>query len=330
MIAPHSSNLPRYVVFGEALTDLILQADGRWLAVPGGSCWNVARVAARLGVQTGFAGAVSQDLFGDELAERSGAAGLDPRFLQRAAASPLLAIVASSNPPHYFFVGDSSADLRFAAEALPAGWREAVEIVHFGGISLAREPLASHLLHMAAEVRSAGKKIAFDPNFRDLMRQPGYQPIFRTLAAIADYIKVSEEDLSGLFPASNAIAALEQLRQLAPNAEILLTRGSAGMTLLCVDGVIEQEAFPVEPVDTVGCGDAAMGAWMASLMLRPGLGRAAHLRLAAATAALTATHAGPYAPSFAEVAAWLGQRGSPLLEGQTPRDLQDALPRFEK
>ena len=76
--------LPRFVVFGEALTDLIRQDDGeRWLARPGGSPWNLARVAARLGVETGFAGAVSRDVFGEEILKRSREAGVDLRFLQQ-------------------------------------------------------------------------------------------------------------------------------------------------------------------------------------------------------------------------------------------------------
>ena len=57
----------RYVVFGEALTDFIREEADHWRSVAGGSCWNVARVGARLGIATGFAGAVSSDLFGNEI-----------------------------------------------------------------------------------------------------------------------------------------------------------------------------------------------------------------------------------------------------------------------
>ena len=91
--------LPRYVVFGEALTDMIRQDDGTWRSLPGGSCWNVARVGARLGLHTGYAGAVSMDAFGDEIAAASGAAGLDARFLQRVDAPPFIAMVTSRHPP---------------------------------------------------------------------------------------------------------------------------------------------------------------------------------------------------------------------------------------
>jgi hypothetical protein len=148
------ASLPPVVVFGEALTDLIRQDDGRhWLARPGGAPWNVARVVARLGVPAAFAGAVGRDVFGDELAAQSAEAGLDLRFLQRSDHAPLLAVVPSTEPPRYFFIGDDSADLHFDPRALPAGWREAARVVHFGSISLARVPLAGRLVAEAERCR---------------------------------------------------------------------------------------------------------------------------------------------------------------------------------
>jgi hypothetical protein len=94
--------LPNYLVFGEALTDFILQDDGRWQDYPGGSCWNVARVAARLGAHAAFAGAVSQDRFGDALWQGAETAGLDMRYTQQLPYPPLLAMVPSTRPPQYF------------------------------------------------------------------------------------------------------------------------------------------------------------------------------------------------------------------------------------
>lgn len=296
-----STPLPRFVAFGEALTDFILKGHRSWLSVPGGSCWNVARVASRLGVPTGFAGAVSRDLFGDDLEREGSNAGLDRRFLQRVEAPPLLAMVPSKDPPRYFFVGENSADLLFDPGSLPTGWREAVEVVHFGGISLAREPLASRLVDEARAASAAGKKVAFDPNFRSPMRAAGYRAIFCSLVGLAQYIKASEEDLAELFPAVPVDAGLAELRHMAPRASILLTRGGAGMTLLCGSERFDAPAYAVEVVDTVGCGDAAMGAWIASLLLNPERGPLGHVRLAAATAACAAERAGPYAPSAAEV-----------------------------
>ncbi|MFZ6775140.1 PfkB family carbohydrate kinase, partial [Undibacterium sp. SXout7W] len=99
---------PIFVAAGEALTDMIVQDPARqhWLSQVGGSTWNVARVMARLGVPSAFAGAVSRDVFGDALAQATEVAGLDMRFLQRYAKSPLLAIVHELHPPTYYFIGD--------------------------------------------------------------------------------------------------------------------------------------------------------------------------------------------------------------------------------
>lgn len=295
--------LPRLVVFGEALTDFLHQGNGQWLARPGGACWNVARMAARLGVPTGYAGAISNDVFGDVLFADSQAAGLDLRFLQRVDRSPLLAMVTSTQPPHYFFVGDDSADLHFDAQALPAGWQATVEVAHFGCISLAREPLGSRLVALAETLAAQGTRITFDPNWRVTMEAPHYAPLLLRMAAIASVIKVSDEDLRQLFPGE--ADPLTALRALAPRADILLTLGTAGMEWLRGDARIVQPAFLVPVADTVGCGDAAMGGWLASLLRSPDAPVQTHLRLAAAAAALTASRAGAYAGTQEEVDALL-------------------------
>ena len=111
--------LPQFVSVGEALTDLLRVGPNEWRSVPGGAPWNVAQVMAGFGVPSAFAGAISQDCFGDELWRTSVDVGLDTRFIQRYPKSPLLAIVHELSPPAYFFVGDDSADLYFDEDALP-------------------------------------------------------------------------------------------------------------------------------------------------------------------------------------------------------------------
>jgi fructokinase len=292
---------PQLAVFGEALTDFIRQDDGLWKAVAGGSPWNIARVASRLGVLTGFGGAISKDVFGTEIWTLSKEAGLDDRFLQQVEKLPLLAMVPSKNPPQYFFIGNDSADLAFEPNTLPYGWLEAVQIVHFGSLGLARQPLAERLIALARRAHDAGKTIAFDPNYRSPMAAPEYRETLRQLTSIADYIKLSEEDIQGLFPETGRDAAVSQLRAWAPDAAILITDGAAGMTLLTPQGSYFQPAFPVTVVDTVGCGDASMGGWLTSLLTRPQQPAEEHLRYAAACAAVCCGHAGAYAPTADEV-----------------------------
>ncbi|BCG04291.1 fructokinase (plasmid) [Paraburkholderia sp. PGU19] len=303
-----TTNLPKLIVFGEALTDFIREDNQCWRSAPGGSCWNVARVGARLGVPTGFAGTVSDDTFGDELMQHSAQAGLDMRFTRQVERAPFLAMVVSKHPPQYFFIGENSADLAFNTKALPTGWLGASEIVHFGSLSLVRQPLAAHLLEIAQAAHAAGKRISFDPNYRDLMAGPAYRSTLRCMAELASYIKVSDEDLRGLFPELDEASALAQLRAWAPTAAILVTRGAAGMQLFMAQEVLFQPACAAQVVDTVGCGDACVGGWIASLLTRPDAAPASHLQFSAACAAVACAQQGAYAPTPDEVAARLGSQ----------------------
>ncbi len=297
--------LPRLVVFGEALTDFVRTGEHHWQSAAGGACWNVARVAATLGVDTGWGGAVSDDFFGQELVEKSRAARLDMRFLQQVDRAPLIAMVYQSTPPRYFFLGENSADLAFDENRLPDGWQSACEIAHFGCISLVRQPLGEKLVGIAGQLKRLGKKISFDPNYRQLMG-PDYPALFEHMLSLSDIVKASDEDLSGIYPQLSTTAALARVRAIAPEALILFTRGAQGIVLHTPDASIEQAAFKVHVADTVGAGDACIGGFLASLLTQTELPLAQHVRFAAATAAAACMKDGAHAPALMEVAQLMG------------------------
>lgn len=290
--------LPTVVVFGEALTDLVQTTPGRWQGYPGGAPWNVARAMSRLGVPTAFAGSISTDSLGDELYRQSEAAGLDLRYLQRVDADPLVAIVPSSHPPRYFFAGE--ADLHFDVRLLPSGWLAAARLCHFSCISLARQPLGDRLVEVAKEAKRHGKLISYDPNWRNLMDARYREVTFPAMVALADIIKLSDEDLRQIYPGLSEEQALQQLREMNAAAQILFTRGAQGMVLFTLEGKVEQEAIAVEVADTVGAGDASMAGWLASSLLGIEAPQA-RLAFSAACASVSCANAGAYAPSREEV-----------------------------
>lgn len=297
-----SPDFPVFVAAGEALTDMIVAADDqqgatRWTSITGGSTWNVARAMAALGTPSAFAGAISRDVFGEQLWQASLDAGLDPRFVQRLDKSPLLAIVHRLDPPSYFFVGDDSADLHFDAALLPPGWDEACRWAHFGGISLARQPLAGKLVALAEALKARGVRISYDPNFRAIMDE-GYDATLARMTALADVVKVSEEDLAGLLRTADLDAAFARLRAWNPDACYLYTKGAQGASLHWKDAAWEVAAPAITPVDTVGAGDASIAALAWSMLHAPQRDGLAHLRFAVAAGAAACLAAGATPPAL--------------------------------
>ena len=294
---------PTFIAAGEALTDMIVQdgAQQHWLSQVGGSTWNVARAMAKLNEPTAFAGAISRDVFGDALWQASEAAHLDLRFLQRLDRSPLLAIVHRTDPPAYFFVGDDSADLHFDAAQLPPGWQAHCRWAHFGGISLARQPLAGKLVALAEELKLAGVRISYDPNYRLLMDER-YDSTLRRMTELADVVKVSEEDLAGLFRTDDVAQAFATLRGWNPDATYLFTKGGDGASLHIGDTAWSLPAMKVAVVDTVGAGDASIAALAWSMLHRPDVAPLEHLRFCTAAGAAACLAQGATPPSLADIA----------------------------
>jgi fructokinase len=303
------ADFPLFVAAGEALTDMIVQdpAQTQWLSQVGGSTWNVARTMAKLDVPTAFAGAISRDVFGDALWRASEAARLDLRFLQRYDNSPLLAIVHRTDPPAYFFVGDDSADLRFDATQLPQGWSAHCRWVHFGGISLARQPLASKLVALAEQLKLQGVRISYDPNYRLLMDRQ-YDSTLRRMTELADVVKVSEEDLAGLFRTDDIQTAFATLRSWNPAATYLYTKGGDGASLHIGSDAWHLPAPKITVVDTVGAGDASIAALAWSMMHRADVAPFEHLRFSVAAGAAACLAAGASPPSLAAIEALLDAR----------------------
>ncbi|WP_457355903.1 carbohydrate kinase family protein [Roseateles sp. P5_D6] len=293
-------DLPQFIAFGEALTDLIRIGPDRWRSACGGSPWNVAVAMSTLGQLSAFAGAISQDPFGAEIWQCSQEANLDMRFIQQLARPPLLAVVHEVDPPRYFFIGHDSADLHFRPEGLPMGWTRGLRWAHFGSLGLVRQPLAGRLLSLAEALKSEGRLISYDPNFRAPPMDASYDDTLEQMCRLADVIKVSDEDLRGLFRVPDYRSGLAQIAAWNPGAWLLLTRGEVGATLY--HGVEEATGRPprVDVVDTVGAGDSALAGLLDSLMRNAGAPAGHHLRwaLAAGAAACTVPGFAPPRPAL--------------------------------
>ena len=285
------------VVAGEALVDLVRREDGSYAAHPGGGPYNVARTLGRLGVRAAFLGRLSDDAFGARLRAELEADGVD-----------LSASVATSAPTTLALAeldAAGAATYRFYAHGTSAPGLEAADVaavsepavLYVGTLGLVFEPIASTLEVLVQRMPPA-TLVAVDPNCRPdaIADEAGYRARLQRILARADVVKVSEDDLAWLSPDSAPAAAARDL--LRPGAVALITLGARGALVVDADSETAVSAPPVDVVDTIGAGDAFMGAFLAAQRDRDTIAAA---RFACEVAALTCGRAGADPPRSRDI-----------------------------
>ena len=263
-----------YLVCGEALFDFFSEDDVTGLAskvnfkaIAGGSPFNVAVGLCRLGVDAALFAGLSTDYLGRRLQQVLNEEGVRPDFLVDFAAPTTLAMVAvgANGSPHYNFRGEGCADRQLKPEHLPELGPDVMGL-HIGSFSLVVQPIADTLLELVQ--RESGKRlISLDPNVR-LNPEPNidlWRSRIATLVEYADLIKVSDEDLSLLYPEEDPQRVIEGWLQHRCHL-VFLTRGGEGATVFSrIHGSWSVPASPVKIADTVGAGDtfqAALITWL--------------------------------------------------------------------
>ena len=296
---------------GEALIDFIpaRAEDGEVAYRPaaGGSPYNVALALGRLGAKAGFMGGLSADFFGSLLSSVLETSKVDLSHTVRTDRPTVLAFVSFGNgEPRYAFYDEGSAARLFdPAEAGSLG--PEVECLHAGSISLAAEPVASHIERLF--FAQAGRRVlSIDPNIRpSLVRdEPSYRARLDRMLGAADVVKVSRADLQWLAPGTDP-REWARARIEGGAALVVLTAGSEGARAITAALDVRQPALSVEVVDTVGAGDAFTAGLLWALQSHGLLSREAlravsepdlraALELAVRVAALTCTRAGANPP----------------------------------
>jgi fructokinase len=317
-------------VLGEALMDCVAQPDGSLKPFMGGSPFNLARAAALrvgvgvsvgvsvgVGVGVGFINPLSTDRFGDQMRAQFAADGVHTLLPPSRLPTSLAVVQIANGQPSYGFYREGIADRDYTVDqvlallqAAPSG--PGLKVLHTGSLLLV-PPEHDKVAAILAGAKKLGWTISVDVNLRPKLAADvnAYVAAVKQVAALADWLKASDEDLELLgFAAPSRANAAQIARHFTAQgaSRVALTFGSAGAWLQ-VDGEHADAGVPpVKVVDTVGAGDTfwgnCLGDWVALANAGEDSARqrvARTLREAMQAAAINCSRAGCQPPTYAEV-----------------------------
>ena len=290
-------------VCGEVLIDILPTGP-----VVGGGPANTAKALARLGHEVDFIDGISTDAFGmsarKEL-ERDGV-GLSLSMSSDKPTSTATVTLDSHGSASYEFLINGTATFDFAHDWLPDAERLKPSVLHIGTLVTIVEP-ASTVLHEWAIKTAEFAPIVFDPNIRSsvVSDRTTYREAVEKWVAISSIIKLSDDDLSWLYPEESIDEVAK--RWIANGASlVVVTRGADGIIGFTEHGFEEVAGAKVSVVDTVGAGDTVGAILVEGVIKHSVNGLQGHvlnavLHRAAIAAGITVSRAGAQPPRLHEL-----------------------------
>ncbi len=247
------------LVVGESIVDVVERPDGGRNEHAGGSPANVAAGLGRLGLDVTLATSIGDDAYGELMASYLADSGViitDASHHTGATASAVARLDHS---------GSATYDFDITWDPGPIAAPADVVAVHTGSIAATVPPGADEVEVLVRELTPTAL-VSFDPNLRPALvpDRAEVEARVQRLVALADVVKVSDEDLAWLHPTEAADAVTERWLASGPSI-VVLTRGGEGSTALARSGRVDLPAEPTTVVDTVGAGDSYMAGLLAGL-----------------------------------------------------------------
>lgn len=254
---------------GEALIDMLpcetSAGEAAFSPHAGGAVFNTAIALGRLGVSTGFFSGLSTDLFGEILTYSLAASNVETSLAARSARPTTLAFVRLvDGQATYTFYDENTAGRLLGLDDLPS-LPEETSTLFFGGISLVNVPAAS--AYAALQSREAQRRVTMiDPNIRPsfINDEAGYRRRINAMLALADIVKISDEDLRWLEGAGDLESLAHKLLARGPKL-LFLTEGSRGARAITAKQNRFVAGNKVAVADTVGAGDTFNAGALAAL-----------------------------------------------------------------
>lgn len=268
------------VVIGEALIDLISEESGKYQAVVGGANANVAQALAVRGEKQVFLGRISSDGFGQQIRNHLSSNGVNLEYSIDAKEQTTLA-VATIDPAgvaSYSFYINQTADWGWTNEELPSleKLRElGVSAIQYGCLAMAIGPGNKVIENWLSEIYETDSiTLSHDLNIRPALGfdRSAERTRVEQLNKISHIIKASDADIEWLYelPAAGDLDAIAN--QWSVGKLLVVTRGSAGVSVYQNQRRFDVPGLSIDLADTVGAGDTFMATFLAELHASAALG----------------------------------------------------------
>ena len=258
---------PRSVyTIGESILDIIFKDEQPVTAKPGGAMLNSAVSLGRAGISVGLISEFGHDLPGEIISAFLKFSGVSTESIYRykdGQTALSLAFLDEQHNASYAFYKPFPAK-RLACE-FPSIKPE--DIVLFGSSYAMNVDVRTNLLKFIAEAKMNGAFIIYDPNFRKnkFIELETIRPWILENMSYADVVRGSDEDFKFIFSANNLDEALE-LTQFSQNSSLIYTSHQSVVKFDRFSPVLSLLVPKIEPVSTIGAGDAFNAGLIYSIM----------------------------------------------------------------
>ncbi len=255
---------------GESLIDMVsFRGEPEYTPHVGGSNFNSAIALGRLGADSYYFGAVSNDAYGKLIGDSLKNSSVREEFIIKTNRPTTLAYADVVNGiAEYTFVDEHSAGRMLDKASLKPFLSRVkkAKALLVGGISLQAEPCGSSW-HWLVEQISGHLPIYFDANIRpDFIEvKNDYVNRFKELTSKVDIIKISEEDYRYLYGAQD-FKQISKEWLMSGVKLVILTLGGDGSKVIFDGGrEVHVNSNQVEVIDTIAAGDSFNGGFLFSL-----------------------------------------------------------------
>jgi 5-dehydro-2-deoxygluconokinase len=296
----------------------------------GGCPTNIAIGTARLGLRPGLITAVGAEHMGRFIKEQAAAEGVDIRGVKTDPARLTALVILGIRDRHTFpliFVRENCADAALTVDDVDEDYIASACAVVVSGTHFSKPNLDAMSKKAMRLARQHSGRVIFDIDYRPVLwgltghglgearfvANESVSAHLQTILPGCDVVVGTEEEIHIAGGTTDTLAACRRIRELAPEALIVVKRGPMGCVVFDraipadIEDGIKGPGFPIEVFNVLGAGDAFMSGFLRGYLRDEPIETACKYANACGAFAVSRHGCAPAVPSFTELEYFFAQ-----------------------